>query len=53
MIPGVGAHRDEMHLAEQRHQQRCLAGTGRPENEVEATALEKQLAVHAESEVAP
>ena len=52
MIPGVVAHRDEMHLAKERHQQRCLARTGRPDDEVEATTLKKQLAVHAEGEPA-
>ena len=52
MIPGVGAHRDEMHLAKKRHQQRCLAGTGRPDDEVEAPSLKTQLAVHAEGEPA-
>ena len=52
MIPGVVAHRDEMHLAKERHQERCLAGTSGPDDEVEATRLEKQLAVHSEGEPA-
>lgn len=52
MVPGVGAHRDEMHLAEQSHKQRSLAGAGRPDDEVEATTLKEQLAVYTEGELA-
>ena len=52
VIPGVGAHRDEIHLAKKRHQQRCLARTSRPNDEVEATTFENQFAVHAEGEPA-
>ena len=52
MVPRVGAHRYEMHFTEQRHQQRCLAGAGRPDDEVDTTTLKEQLAAHAEGEPA-
>lgn len=45
-----------MHLAQQRHQQRCLPGSGRADNKVELAALEDDLVLdpqHIRSSLCP
>ena len=46
----VGALREVVHLAEERHEKRRLARAGRTDDEVDLAAAEEDLVVHAEYE---